>query len=78
MCQSVDEDLELQEAIRLSLEQQQQLVLDEDCGPQLVSSSPPCPRFSVLCIIVVNILIHLLPLDTSVACISCVWSEMSL
>lgn len=71
MCQSVDEDLELQEAIRLSLEQQQ-LVLDEDCGPQPVSSAPPSPRFNVLCSTVGNILKQLLPLDTSVACSSCV------
>jgi hypothetical protein len=43
MCQSLDEDQELQEAIRLSLEeqqQQQQLALDKDCSPQPVSSAP--------------------------------------
>jgi hypothetical protein len=53
MCQSLDEDQELQEAIRLSLEQQQ-LVLDKDCIPQPVSSAPPSSRFSVLCSTVVN------------------------
>jgi hypothetical protein len=38
MCQSLDEDQDqdLQEAIRLSLEQQQ-LALDKDFSPQLVS-----------------------------------------
>jgi hypothetical protein len=44
ICQSLDENQEaqeLEEAIRLSLQQQQlQLTLDTDCSLQLVSSLP--------------------------------------
>lgn len=42
ICQSLDEDQEeqeLEEAIRLSL-QQQQLSMDKDCSPQLVRFCP--------------------------------------
>jgi hypothetical protein len=84
MCQSLDEDEELKEAIRLSL--QQQLALDKDCSPELVSCRAvrPCLLDSVC--YTALLLTNRTELAYSAApasigpplCVAHVWSYMSL